>query len=124
MTLKINYDFEEGKEVTKKVIVMFHGWNGNRNSMRPIFNSLNISNLGCYLLEAPYTVQNSKNGYSWSYEITKGVSEVDEPRLILNAFFENIFNKHESKNIFVMGFSQGGLICLEYGLFLHKYKEK
>ena len=118
MTKKLLYDFQAGKVESTRSIVAIHGWKGNRNSMRPLIKSININNINWYLLEAPYPVDGTESGYSWSYEINEGVWEEDEPRTLLQFFFNDLFSKYPSDNIYVMGFSQGGLVCLDFALFL------
>ena len=56
--------------------------------------------------------------FSWSYEKSANNWEEEEPRLLLQIFFQDIFKKYSSKDIYVLGFSQGGLICLDFALFL------
>ena len=120
MEKKLLYDFQAGKIRSEKAIVAIHGWKGTRNSMRPLIKSLNINKLDWYLLEAPYAVDEPGGGYSWSYEKSEGVWEENEPRLLLQFFFNDLFTQYSSKNIYVMGFSQGGLVCLDFALFLDK----
>ena len=74
----------------EKVIVAIHGWQGDRNSMQPIMKLMKIYNAGWYLLEAPYTL-NGGNGRSWSYQLSDGVWEVEEPKGLLRSFFTEIF---------------------------------
>ena len=78
---------------------------------------MKIKNTGWYFLEAPFPV-NEGDGWSWSYEISDGNWEIDEPKRLLNNFFSELFNKYTSKNVYVLGFSQGGLVCLDFVLFL------
>ena len=117
MTTKLQYDFHQTGNSVDKVIVAIHGWQGNRNSMRPLIKSMKIQNAGWYLLEAPYPV-NDGDGWSWSYEISDGYWEIDEPKRLLNDFFSELFKKHTSKNVYVLGFSQGGLVCFDFVLYL------
>ena len=120
MTRKLLYDFKSGEVGSSKVMVVIHGWMGNRNSMRSLINAININDMDWYFLEAPYSIDGANGGYSWSYEKSEGVWEVDEPRELLQIFFNDIFIKYQSKNIYVMGFSQGGLVCFDFVLFLTK----
>ena len=117
MAEKLQYDFHQTGNSLDKAIVAIHGWQGDRNSMRPLIKSIKIQNVGWYLLEAPYPVKEG-NGWSWSYEISDGNWEIDEPKRLLNNFFSELFKKYTSKKVYVLGFSQGGLVCLDFVLFL------
>jgi len=117
MAEKLQYDFHQTGNSLDKAIVAIHGWQGDRNSMRPLIKSMKIQNAGWYLLEAPYRVAEG-DGWSWSYEISDGNWEIDEPKRLLNNFFSELFKKYTSKNVYVLGFSQGGLVCLDFVLFL------
>ena len=119
MTIKLQYDLHELGDASQKAIVAIHGWQGDRNSMYPLIKSMNIKNVGWYLLEAPFPVK-SGEGFTWSYEKSNGQWEIDEPRRLLDDFFGELFKIYNSRKIFVMGFSQGGLICFDFVLFLHE----
>ena len=119
MNIKLQYDLHKIGDASQKAIVAIHGWQGDCNSMYPLIKSTNIKNVGWYLLEAPFPVKNGE-GFSWSYEKSNGQWEIDEPRRLLNDFFCELFKIYESRKIFVMGFSQGGLVCFDFVLFLHE----
>ena len=117
MAEKLQYDFHQTGNSVDKAIVAIHGWQGDRNSMRPLIRSMKIQNAGWYLLEAPYRVT-AGDGWSWSYENSDGNWEIDEPKRLLDNFFSELFKKYTSKKVYVLGFSQGGLVCLDFVLFL------
>jgi phospholipase/carboxylesterase len=119
MTKNLQYAFYKTGISEQKVIVAIHGWAGDRYSMYPLMKMMKIYNADWYLLEAPYKVKQG-NGRSWSYQISDGVWEVDEPKRLLNSFFSEIFEKYPSVNIYVLGFSQGAMVCLDFALFLDK----
>ena len=119
MNIKLQYDLHIIGDASQKAIVAIHGWQGDCNSMYPLIKSMNIKNVGWYLLEAPFPVKNGE-GFSWSYEKSNGQWEIDEPRRLLNDFFGELFTIYDSRKIFVMGFSQGGLVCFDFVLFLHE----
>ena len=119
MNEKLQYDLHEIGDASKKAIVAIHGWQGSRISMFPLIKTMSINNVGWYLLEAPYPVQKGE-GFSWSYEKSNGEWEIEEPKQLLNDFFEKLFNQYDSNKIFVLGFSQGGLVCFDLILFLKK----
>ena len=78
---------------------------------------MKIQNTEWYLLEAPFAVEGC-DGWSWTYEISGGKWEIDKPKKLLENFFSGLFTKYTSNNVYVIGFSQGGLICLDFVLFL------
>lgn len=101
-------------------MVMFHGWGGNKESLKPLLNIFTFNkHVSFYLIQAPYLLK--KDSYSWSYEISPGVFEREKPRILIDNFFnEVIFKNYLSSNIFLLGFSQGAYICFEYGLSLNR----
>jgi len=117
MVTELQYDFHKTSSSIQKVIVAIHGWQGDRNSMRPLIKSMNIQDAAWYLIEAPFPVKEG-SGWSWSYEISDGKWEVEEPERLLRHFFAELFAKYTSENIYVIGFSQGGLVCLDFVLLL------
>ena len=106
---------------TEKVIIGLHGWQGNKQSFLPMVKSELFEKFNWYLPEAPYPVNNNPSTKSWSYEKEKDIWEIEEPKRLLDDFFESeIFKNHDSKDIFVVGFSQGALICYEFICKLNK----
>ena len=114
-----NIEFETcvmGKS-PKRAIVGIHGWKGNRFSFKQIATSLNIPNTEWFFPEAPYLIDGHENQRSWSYEIEPGIWERTEPKMLLDNFLSShVLTKYDSKNIYFVGFSQGGLMCYEYVL--------
>jgi len=102
----------QGKQ-PDKVLVAIHGWRGNQKSMVPLIPSFNFKNTVYYFPEAPYQVNGNPNEYSWSYQKSSGRWEVEAPTRLLQNFFTDIFSQYTSENVYVMGFSQGGLVCLD-----------
>ena len=90
---KLKYDFVQVGKSSEKVIVAIHGWKGCRNSMKPLMRSININDVGWYFLEAPYSVKGLDNAYSWSFEISEGIWEENEPKELLNNFFYMLFSQ-------------------------------
>ena len=126
----MNLDFNRYKkdDTSGKAIVAIHGWGGNKDSFSPFVKNLKISNVEWFLPEAPYLVKdappikpsdieagNDSSKKSWTYKREDGGWELDEPIAILNDFFNNfIFREYDSKNVYVLGFSQGAAVCYEY----------
>ena len=107
--LKFN-SFSVGK-IKNKCLIFFHGWSGNMDSFIPFAKSSKINNVEWFFPQAPYAIE---NGYSWSYEISKGVWERDEPFFMIRDFLDShIFSNYDSKNVYLFGFSQGAMVCYE-----------
>jgi len=116
----LKFDNIKSKSQSSYAVIMLHGYGGNLDSLKPLLNMVSFKeNVSFYFLQAPYLMK--KQSYSWSYEISPGVWERDEPKALLDVFFnKNIFKKYKHSNIFLLGFSQGALICFEYGLNINK----
>ena len=116
----LKFDNIESETQSLYAVIMLHGYGGNLDSLKPLLNMVSFKeNVSFYFLQAPYLMK--KQSYSWSYEISPGVWERDEPKALLDVFFnKNIFKKYKHSNIFLLGFSQGALICFEYGLNINK----
>jgi len=150
--MKLDFNRYKKGNNNKKVIVAIHGWGGNKHSFLPFVKNLKISNVEWVLPEAPYLAEdapplepndispiNDSSKKSWTYKREDGIWELEEPIVILDDFFNNfIFNKYDSKDVYVLGFSQGAAVCYEYimgiekslggifpiGGFLFKYSSK
>ena len=116
---KIEFETYVNGNSPKRAIVGIHGWKGNRSSFKQIAISLRIPNTEWFFPEAPYIVEKNQNERSWSYEIEPGIWERTEPKILLDDFLSaHVLSKYDSKNVFFVGFSQGGLMCYEYVLNL------
>ncbi len=120
---KLDFIFikSEKKRQNRKAIVGLHGWRGNKNSFLPMAKNSAFLEFDWYLPEAPYLVDNDNNQRSWSYEIEEGVWETENISNLLNDFFDfEVFKNYDSKNVYVIGFSQGALVCYEFICKLNK----
>ena len=121
ITDKLEFDVFTQGETPQKAIVTIHGWKGNRTSFQQVCRSMKMKNVQWFFPEAPYRVDGVERQRSWSYEISPGIWEMDEPRNLFNQFFdEHIWPHYAPGDVYVMGFSQGGLMCLEYILQMDK----
>jgi phospholipase/carboxylesterase len=102
---------------SKKIIpiVGIHGWKGNRDSFKMIAELFKIGNAHWIFPQAPYKMK--ENQYTWAKEIEEGRYEVKESLIYLDTFFKNeVLNKYDSKDVHVLGFSQGATTCYEFVL--------
>ena len=96
-----------------RALIAIHGWKGNRSSMKPIAKAFNIEKIQWTFLEAPYTV--SKNKFSWF----DGNDEVgwkyqESFNLLSDTIVKLNENGFSNSNIFLLGFSQGACLIMEY----------
>ena len=120
-TKKLDFDILGEIDLAKACLVFIHGWKGNKDSFKRVAKSFNIKDSIWYLPQAPYLIDGEEEGYSWTYEISPGKFERKEPVKMLLHFFNNeIFSKFNSKDVFLFGFSQGGLACYEMIRILNK----
>ena len=121
-TKKLDFTFlESNNNENNKVIIGFHGWQGNKNSFLPMAKHKMFECFDWYMPEAPYLVDHNQDRRSWSYQKDDDTWEIKEPHKMLNDFFElEIFKKYDSKNVYIIGFSQGALICYEFACKLNK----
>jgi len=131
--MQIKFNRYKKNEKTDKAIIAIHGWGGNKDSFLPFAKNLKIPNVEWFLPEAPYLIKdappidpsdtedNDLSKKSWTYKRDDGIWELNEPISILNNFFNKIiFKEYNSKNVYVLGFSQGAAVCYEYILGINK----
>lgn len=114
----LQYDFQAGEDDSKKAIIAIHGWKGNRNSMRPVIQSMDIKDMDWFFLEAPHPIKDADGCFTWFYENSDNILDEGDLKNLLQDFFNGLFIHYSSKDIYVIGFSQGGLVCLDFVLFL------
>ena len=120
-TTKLDFNIIGDKSSAEACLVFIHGWKGNKNSFQRFAESIQVRNSIWVLPQAPYPVDNEKGCYSWTYEISPGKFERREPiRMILDFFDIEIFSRFNSKDVYLFGFSQGGLVCYEMIRILDK----
>ena len=131
--MQIDFNRYKKDKKTDKAIIAIHGWGGNKDSFLPFAKNIKTPNVEWFLPEAPYLIKdapsispddsqdNDLSRKSWTYKKEDGMWELNEPIDILNDFFDNIiFEEYDSKNVYVLGFSQGAAVCYEYVLGINK----
>ena len=119
MITNIHFTKEVIGDKPSRAIICIHGWQGNNKSLQPLVKLLNVDNVCWYFPEGPYIVNGDKDARSWSYESEPGIWEINEPKRLIRKFLSNeIFSNFESENVFIIGFSQGAIICYEIALHI------
>jgi len=122
----IDYNSFKNSDMSKKAVVAIHGWGGNKKSFSSLVKNIKVDDVEWFLPEAPYPIKDesptdsnninddSLPRKSWTYKKDDGSWEIEEPIVMLKAFFNDIiFKKYESSDVYVIGFSQGAAVCYE-----------
>ncbi len=113
-TEKLDFNILGNISAAESCLVFIHGWKGNRHSFERVAQSFSIKNSVWVLPQAPYLIDGETHNYSWTYEISPGRYERKKPIKLLLDFFDNeIFSRFNSQDVYLFGFSQGGLVCYE-----------
>ena len=101
------------KNNLRVAIIAIHGWKGNRSSMAPVANALNMRYAQWTFIQGPYVV--SDNKYSWFDGNEKEGWRYQESFDLLHHAILNL-NKSGFPNskIFLLGFSQGACLAMEF----------
>ncbi|MFL2983526.1 MAG: alpha/beta hydrolase [Candidatus Neomarinimicrobiota bacterium] len=109
----MHYHSISSSKNTKYVIIALHGWKGNLYSMEIITKAFNIKNIKWLFLQGPYKINNKEFSWfkeddviGWQYSasfdsLKKMIFEVNKSGFPLN-------------NIYILGFSQGACLAMEF----------
>ena len=110
----LKYDKIDTGEYQNRAIIMIHGWQGNKDSFKSIAKLLKVDNTRWFFPEAPYSIDGKDEKKTWAYEKSPGEWEVDKSKRMLKEFIlDKVLNQFDSKDVFIMGFSQGAAACYE-----------
>ena len=120
-TQKLDFNILGDINSARLCLVFIHGWKGNKNSFKSVAQSFNIRDSVWVLPQAPYLIKGERDNYSWTYEISPGKFERKKPVKMLLDFFDSaVFSRFNSTDVYLFGFSQGGLVCYEMIRMLDK----
>jgi phospholipase/carboxylesterase len=98
---------------SKVAIIAIHGWKGNLSSMEHVANALNMKYAQWIFIQGPYTVGDNK--YSWFEGNEKEGWKYQESFDLLHKTILDINkNGFPKSKIFLLGFSQGGCLAMEF----------
>ena len=103
---------------SNKAIIGLHGWKGDEFVFEHVANIVKIDNAQWYFPRAPYKSE-SGSGFTWfqgsdkiGWEYEKTISGLKDLLIKINSYgFSN-------KDIYLVGFSQGACLALEFTLRL------
>ena len=100
-------------ERTKRVIIALHGWTGNINSLQPIAKLWKFLATEWVYIQGPY--KEKQEEYSWFGGNNKIGWECEKSFQKLNDLIEDLLmNGYQNKEIFILGFSQGACLAMEF----------
>ena len=105
--------YQQTSSAPSRAIIALHGWTGNADSMQSVAEAFRFSDILWIFPQAPYPA--SPGGFSWydgdkisGWKHTASFSLLD--KLVLEQF-ESGF---AANDLFLLGFSQGASLVLEY----------
>ena len=105
--------YQKTSSAPYRAVIALHGWTGNADSMQPVARALEISDTLWVFPQAPYSA--SSGGFSWydgdkssGWKYTASFSLIDK---LLKEQFGNGFSANK---LYLLGFSQGASLVLEY----------
>lgn len=114
----IQAPIEADQSVEKSILILAHGRGGKWRLMEWLSKRLKISGLDYVCVQAPFpedVPQMKEPGYSWL--LMPGHKGLDESRLKIQKFLKNLIGQgYDSKRIYWLGFSQGGLMGIDTAL--------
>ena len=100
-------------ERTKRVIIALHGWTGNINSLKPIAKLWKFPATEWVYIQGPYKAK--PEGYSWFGVNDKIGWKYEKSFQKLNNLIKNLLiNGYQHKGIYILGFSQGACLAMEF----------
>ncbi len=97
----------------KKIIIAIHGWTGNVNSLKSLSKQWKLPSTTWFFIQGPYIVE--PEGFSWFKGNNHDGWEYEKSFKILNHTIENLIeNDYLPKHIYMLGFSQGACLTMEF----------
>lgn len=101
-----------------KAIIGIHGWTGDEHAFEPLARSIKTSNVKWFFPRAPYNADIGV-GYSWFSGSEEEGWQVEKTMQGMDGLFKTIQDEgFELQNIYLVGFSQGACLAMEYALRL------
>ena len=101
------------KNNLRVAIIAIHGWKGNRSSMEHVANALNMKYAQWTFIQGPYVVND--NEYSWfNGNKNEGWRYQESFDLLHQAILNLNRNGFPNSKIFLLGFSQGACLAMEF----------
>jgi len=100
-------------KANKRAIIAIHGWTGNAESLNSLSKQWRFLETNWIFIEGPYKAK--PKGFSWFDGNDQDGWEYEKSFDILNHTIQNLIeNGYRHKNIFMLGFSQGACLAMEF----------
>jgi phospholipase/carboxylesterase len=101
----------------KGVIVALHGWGSNANDLAALAPILNLPDYLMLFPQAPFDHPNVSGGRMWYDFQTNNSNQLQTSRNLLKAYLQSVLRSQTTNiPIFLLGFSQGGAMTLDFAL--------
>lgn len=111
------FTFAQGDHSTKAVIGL-HGWTGDEQAILPLAKSVNIKNVKWYFPRAPYLADTGK-GFTWFSGSDEKGWKYEKSWIGMDYLLGDIQREgFLLENIYMVGFSQGATMVMEYTMRL------
>ena len=118
--MKLDLHILDSKTNARTAIIALHGWTGDQFVLEPVANMLKLGSVKWFFPCAPYFAPTpKKKGFTWFEGSDNKGWSYQKTFDGLDSLFNQILNEGFGKmDIFVMGFSQGACLAMEYVLRL------
>ena len=100
-------------KTNKRVIIAIHGWTGNVSSLKPLSKQWRFPKTTWIFIEGPYKAKSK--GFSWFKGNNQDGWEYEKSFDILNHTIQSLIEGgHQHKHIYMLGFSQGACLAMEF----------
>lgn len=100
----------------KGVIVALHGWGSNAQDLAALAPVLNLPDYLMLFPQAPFVHPNVSDGRMWYDFQNPNSNQLQASRNLLKTYLESVLTQAEGIPLFLLGFSQGGAMTLDFAL--------
>ena len=116
--LELDNIFIASKVPSRKLMIILHGRGDSSEGFTSLPDILDIDEMNYILLDAPFEYY---TGYSWYPLPPNQLPGIEHSSIVLTKVLDRLFaDEFNADESFLFGFSQGSLLCFEFGLRYEK----